>query len=129
MVLDTYAPAMLDLTSIVHPLVMATTTTTTTTSDSDSGSSKFTDGLVALFCDNETFAAYCTITRNADGTTSKSITTDDWLELGGIGLAVGALVALYGVIGFVGLFAFPPMIICLSMQSGDLDTCSLGLFK
>ena len=126
MVLDTFTPDMVDLSSLIHPFVMATTTSTTTTDEKSSG---FMAGLESLFCDNETFAAYCTITRNADGTTTKSISTDDWLELGGIGLAVGALIALYGVIGFVGLFAFPPMIICLSMQSGDLDTCSFGIFK
>ena len=126
MVLDTYAPAMLDLASIVHPLVMATTTSTTTSSDSKS--SAFTEGLVNLFCNNETFAAYCTVTRNSDGTESKEITTENWMELGGISIAVGALILGYGIIGLVGAFVFPPLIICLAIESGDLDTCSFGVF-
>ena len=116
MVLDTFTPDMVDLSYIMHPLVMATTTTTTTTTTSSSSASDgFMSKIEELFCGNETFAAYCTITRNADGTTTKSISTEDWAELAGIGIVVGALIATYLLIGIVGMFVFPPMIICLAM--------------
>ena len=94
MVLDTFTNDMVDLSSMIHPFVMAheeaatVSTTSSSSSSSSSSSGGFIEGLESLFCNNETFAAYCTITRNADGTESKTITTENWLELGGIAIAV-----------------------------------------
>mmetsp|Transcript_34591 Transcript_34591/g.52922 ORF Transcript_34591/g.52922 Transcript_34591/m.52922 type:complete len:101 (-) Transcript_34591:31-333(-) len=32
------------------------------------------------------------------------------------------------VISIAGIFLFPPFLICLIMEEGDLDTCSLGIW-
>merc|ERR1719263_376922 len=143
MVLDTFQ--QFDMMSLIHPLVMNTatsssahtTTTTTTTAASTSTTTAatasigddFEQWLAGIFCDDETFAAYCTVTRNADGTETKSISSENLGELVGIGLLVILIILLYLVVAVVGIFAFPPIVICLAMEAGDLNVCSAGLFK
>ena len=129
MVLDTLTnDVLLDLSgslaSIVHPMVMATTTST-----SSDNKLEFLSGLQTMFCDNQTFASYCTITRNADGTVSKTISSEKWTELAGIAAVVGLAILAYLIVALVGMAAFPPIVICLAMESGDLNKCSGGLFK
>ena len=124
MVLDTFSSDML---SVIHPLVKATTTTST--ADSVLYDSGFLGNIAELFCGNETFAAYCTFTRNADGSQTASISTDEFMELGGIAIVVGLFIVGYLLIAIVGIFAFPPIVICLAMESGDLNKCSLGIFQ
>jgi hypothetical protein len=126
MVLDTLTnDTMLDLqgalATIIHPIVMDHETNT---SDFD-----FFKDLSEMFCYDVTFAAYCTITRNADGSVTKSVSQEKLGELVGIVIIILLAFLAYFVVGLIGSIAFPPIVICLAINAGDLNLCSGGLFK
>ena len=51
--------------------------------------------------------------------------TVDWET---VGVWVGIILA-YVILSFLGLILFPPMVICLFLTEGDLDTCSFGIWN
>ena len=141
MVLDLYvnqlmdAPYMNDMFEQVlrsnHPLVMATTTSSTshssTSSVVDSATSTAKSAL-GFLCDYETFASYCTFTKDANGNSKGTISDAKAGELIGIVLVVMIAIFLYLLIAIVGAIVFPPLVICLAMESGDLNNCTGGLY-
>ena len=40
-----------------------------------------------------------------------------------------AIIGVYLAMAMVGVWVFPPMVICLFSTSGDLDICSLGIWN
>ena len=138
MVLDTYIDESIISNNIEnvlgqmfnHPLVMATSTSSTSHSTSsvvDSATSTAKSAL-GFLCDYETFASYCTFTKNSDGTSKGTISDEKAGELIGIVLVVMIAVFLYLLIAIVGAIVFPPMVICLAMEAGDLNKCTGGLY-
>ena len=127
MVLDTVTPD--HFISALHPLVMATTdhsSSTQTTVDSAVGTAK---SALSFLCDYETFASYCVFTMNADGTSTGTISDEKAGELFGIVIIVVIAVLLYLLLAIIGAIIFPPLVICLAMESGDLNNCTGGLWQ
>lgn len=59
------------------------------------------------------------------GEVLRIIRTIDWYV---VVIYIG-LVMVYLLTSFLGVFLFPPMISCLMLTYGDLETCSLGMWS